>query len=104
MYQKYRFRFPDGKQHPDPPSNRIKVSMTALFKDETQITFSEWVSADDSLHDDPEELIEKMRKYKEYLQKAEMARFSKFGGNWELDAVVTRDGDHIRRKDQDNGN
>lgn len=104
LYQKYRFRFPDGKQHPDPPSNRIKVSMTALFKDETQITFSEWVSADDSLHDDPEELIEKMRKYKEYLQKAEMARFSKFGGNWELDAVVTRDGDHIRRKDQDNGN
>ena len=104
LYQKYRFRFPDGEQHPNPPSNRIKVSTTALFQDETQIKFSEWVSADDSLHDDPGELIDKMGKYKEYLQKAEMAGFSKSGGSWELDAVITRDGNHITRKDQDNGN
>ena len=103
LYQKYRFRLPNGEKVPNPPSDRIKVSTSVVFEDETQMNFSEWVSEDESLREDPLELIDKMRNYKEYLQKAEIARFSRSGGSWELDAVITRDDKHIRRKDQGNG-
>ena len=74
LYQKYRFRFPNGEKHPNPPSDRIKVSTTTLFEDGAQLKFSQWVSADDNLLDDPEQQIDKMREYKDYLENAEMAK------------------------------